>query len=272
MSNKSLHISGLTVSYGRRAIIRDLHVSPIQAGGITALVGPNGAGKSTLLRAIAGLLPASGKVWLNGQNLLGLSRQQRAAYVGFMPQSLPAGVGLSVLETIVTALKVASPTGNEKLLRRRAVAVLERLNAVHLALEPLDRLSGGQRQMAGLAQALAPDPELLLLDEPTSALDLRHQFHIMRTVRELTRSGRSAVIVLHDLALAAEWADTVVVMSGGGLYVEGRPTDAVTPVMLRDVYGVVADVVALPSGSLRIDIRDLTDNGAAARQAAGDAA
>jgi iron complex transport system ATP-binding protein len=78
--------------------------------------------------------------------------------------------------------------------------------------------------------------------------------------------------VLHDLALAAEWADTVVVMSGGGLYVEGRPTDAVTPVMLRDVYGVVADVVALPSGSLRIDIRDLTDNGAAARQAAGDAA
>ena len=268
MSAQTLHISGLTVGYGSRFIIRDLNVSPIAAGGVTALVGPNGAGKSTLLRAIAGLLPATGKVVLNGRDLLAMSRQERAKLVGFMPQSLPAGVGLSVLETIVTALKVASPVANEKLLRRRAVAVLERLNAVHLALNPLERLSGGQRQMAGLAQALAPDPELLLLDEPTSALDLRHQFHIMRTVRELVRAGgRSAVIVLHDLALAAQWADTIVVLRGGGLHVEGPPAVAVTPDMLRDVYGVTAEVIDLGASALHIAIKDLAEADAPVRQA-----
>lgn len=270
MSAQTLHISGLTVGYGSRCIIRDLNVSPIAAGGVTALVGPNGAGKSTLLRAIAGLLPATGKVVLNGRDLLAMSRQERAKLVGFMPQSLPAGVGLSVLETIVTALKVASPIANEKLLRRRAVAVLERLNAVHLALDPLERLSGGQRQMAGLAQALAPDPELLLLDEPTSALDLRHQFHIMRTVRELVRAGgRSAVIVLHDLALAAQWADTIVVLRGGGLHVEGPPAVAVTPDMLRDVYGVTAEVIDLSGGALHIAIKDLAEADTPVRQATG---
>ncbi len=257
MIPSALCIDGVTVRYGSRTVVHDLRLSPLPRGTVTALVGPNAAGKSTLLRAIAGLVPASGTVLLDGRDLLAMPRHLRAERVGFMPQALPAGVSLSVLETVVAATKAVSPAGAERQLRERAVAVLERLDAVGLALEPLERLSGGQRQIAALAQALAPDPALLLLDEPTSALDLRHQFHIMRMARELARGGRIVVIVLHDLGLAAEWADRIVVLDRGRLYSEGQPSVAITPEMLRAVYGVAAEVVTLPRGTVRIEVRDL---------------
>ncbi|MGC4025527.1 MAG: ABC transporter ATP-binding protein [Mesorhizobium sp.] len=257
MTAPAVRIEDLGVSYASKTVIRGLTLPTLPAGTVTALVGPNAAGKSTLLRAVAGLVPAAGKILLDGDDLFSMSRVARARRVGFMPQLLPAAAGLSVLETVLVALKVTSPPMPEKLLRQRAMSVLARLDAIDIALEPLGRLSGGQRQIAALAQALVPDPSLLLLDEPTSALDLRHQFRIMRIVRELTRDGHTAIIVLHDLALAAEWADMVVVMQRGALYAAGSPRQAITNKMLRDVYGVVADVSASSNGSMQIEIRDV---------------
>ena len=249
-------IVDLRVRYGRREIIAGLSLPGVQRGSLTALVGPNAAGKSTLLRALAGLLPASGAIRLGDKDLQKLSLLERAARVAFMPQQVSAGVSLTVLEGAMAALK-ATPSGNvadqsDRAVLSRVLAVLSRFGIAEQALEPLDRLSGGQRQLASLAQAAVREPELLLLDEPTSALDLKHQLRVMRIVREIASSGRIVVAVLHDLALAAQFADRIVVLSHGAICADGSPEAAVTQAMLREVYGVLARVERCSQGRLQI--------------------
>jgi iron complex transport system ATP-binding protein len=120
---------------------------------------------------------------------------------------------------------------NGRTARDLSVAILGRLGIAELALEPLDRLSGGQRQLCGLAQSLVSDPAVLLLDEPTSALDLRHQVTVMRVVRELAAAGKVVICVLHDLSQAARWTDSIIVMSNGALYSQGSPDSTITKVL-----------------------------------------
>lgn len=255
-----LHVSGISAGYRGREVLAGLSLTPLAPGTITAIIGPNGAGKSTLLRAVAGLVPAGGRIGLDGDDLLAMRPSARAARIGFMPQTLPSGVGLSVLETVISALKATDSLEPAAAVERRAVAVLERLGILHLALEPLDRLSGGQRQMASLAQAVAREPQLLLLDEPTSALDLRHQVQVIKAVRRFAAQGRIVVIVLHDLAFAARWSDHVVVLDQGGLDSEGRPAEVVTPQMLQRVYGIHARVERCSAGSIQIMTDDLVEH------------
>ena len=235
----SLMIEGLSAGYARRPVIRDMTLGPIQAGHVTALVGPNAAGKSTLLLALAGLIGATGTVRLGERDLLRLSIGERATVAAFMPQTLPQGVALTVLESVIAAGR-ASPLGDLAIageeLRRRAVATLDRLGVSDLALEFLDRLSGGQRQLVGLA--LVREPQLLLLDEPTSALDLRHQVGVMTLVRALASEGRTVMVVLHDLNLAMRWADRIVVIEQGAVYAVGTAAEALTPDVIAAVYGV----------------------------------
>ena len=253
----ALSIARLSAGYGRQWVIAGLTVPPLPAGTVTVLVGPNGAGKSTLLKALAGLVPARGNAMLDGRDLLALPPAQRAATVGFMPQALPGNTGLGVLDSVITALKVSQPDQPTRQARERAVLILERLGILPLALSALDRLSGGQKQMASLAQAIVSDPSVLLLDEPVSALDLRHQFHVMRTIRALAAEGRVVVVVLHDLALASRWADRVVVLRDGSLFDAGPPADVITPAMLEEVYGVEASVMSGTEGNLHIAISDI---------------
>jgi len=253
----ALSIARLSAGYGKQRVIAGLTVPPLPAGTVTVLVGPNGAGKSTLLKALAGLVPARGNAMLDGRDLLALPPAQRAATVGFMPQALPGNMGLGVLDSVITALKVSQPDLPTRQARERAVRILERLGILPLALSSLDRLSGGQKQMASLAQAIVSDPSVLLLDEPVSALDLRHQFHVMRTIRALAAEGRVVVVVLHDLALASRWADRVVVLRDGSLFDAGAPADVITPAMLEEVYGVDASVMSGAEGNLHIAISDI---------------
>ncbi len=252
--SSALTVNALSAGYGRRPVVSGVTLPPLAAGTVTVLAGPNGAGKSTLLRAIAGFLPASGTLRLDGHDLLAMKPTARARAVGFMPQALPGDIGLTVLDSVITALKVSQPESPVGVVRERAAGTLGRLGMLPLALERLGRLSGGQKQLAGLAQAIAADPRLLLLDEPVSALDLRHQFHVMRTIRALAGEGRIVVAVLHDLEMAARWADTIAVMRDGELFSAGSPRDVVTPAMLRQVYRVEAGVAA--GEVLRIAIHD----------------
>lgn len=252
----TLAIEQVSAGYGRRRVMQDLSLPPIATGTVTALVGPNAAGKSTLLRAIAGLVPATGRIVLDDRDILRLPFSERARHLTFMPQSLPQGVGLTVLESVIGAL-AASPTGEAAShadMRLRAVGALERLDMLETAMESLDTLSGGQRQMAALAQAIVRDPKLLLLDEPTSALDLRHQEEVMRTARALADEGRIVVIVLHDLSLAARFADRVVVLDHGRVRSDGPAAEALTPGILAEVYKVEALVETAGNGRLRIDV------------------
>lgn len=252
----SLDIRALEAGYREKIVLRGLSIPSVQAGQMVALVGPNAAGKSTLLRAIAGLISASGEVRLGEKNLLALSPAARSQLVAFMPQSLPAGRGLTVIETVLSALRAvpasANASGETQNDEERAASALAKAGLLEQALQPLDRLSGGQRQLAGIAQAIVRQPLLMLFDEPTSALDLRHQLEVMNIIRGLARKGRIVVAVIHDLALAARYADRVLLLHEGRVIADGTPEEAISARTLAETYGVDARVERCSQGFLQI--------------------
>jgi iron complex transport system ATP-binding protein len=253
VNQNELTVRSLSTGYPGRPVIRNITLAPIRSGEVTALVGPNAAGKSTLLRALAGLLPARGEAVLGDTDILRLPAKTRANIVGFMPQTAPQAAGLTVLEGMLSALHLTGSPRNGSFLDQ-AIGVLSRIGIADLALEPLHRLSGGQRQLASFAQSIVRQPKLLLLDEPTSALDLRHQFETMSLVREYVCDGRIAIVVLHDLTFAARWADNIVVMANGRPECVGAPSDAITPHMLASVYGVAARVERCALGFPQVNV------------------
>lgn len=251
-------ISHVSAGYPGKPVLFDVSVPAIAPGEVVSLVGPNAAGKSTLMRALAGILPAHGRAVLNGQDVLGLSLARRSSLVTYMPQTLPQGVGLSVLETVLSALDVGELNLSDKVRIERAVSVLERIGVADLAMTRLDELSGGQRQLAALAQALVRTPQVLLLDEPTSALDLHYQLRVLDLVRDIARErSMIALIVLHDLQAAARVSDRVAVLSRGVLAAFGAPDAAITPDVLARVYGVLARVERCAKGRLIIMVDDV---------------
>ncbi|OWY37930.1 iron ABC transporter ATP-binding protein [Xenophilus sp. AP218F] len=229
-----LDIRQLAVSYGKRQVIRALDVSALHAGEVAALLGPNGSGKSTLLRALAGLQPCRGEVLLGGRPM-----SPRRGEVAYLPQTLPPAVHLTVFESLMvagqaTASGLARRHGDEQVFR-----LLQTLGIEQLALRHLDQLSGGQRQLVGIAQALIREPSLLLLDEPLSALDLNYQFHVMDLLRRETRQRQMVtVIVLHDLNAALRHCDRALMLKDGELLANGRPAEVIDDASLSAVYGV----------------------------------
>lgn len=255
----SLHIEELSTGYPGKPVINELSLPPFNTGEVTVLTGPNAAGKSTLLRAMAGLLKARGVIKHGAHDLLGMNARQRAELLSFMPQAVPTDINLSVIEAVISALKAspldATSSGHEWA-QVRAFTVLERIGIPHLALEPLNQLSGGQRQMASLARTVVRDPKILLLDEPTSALDLRHQVKVMKLARSFASDGRVVIIVLHDLNLALRWADRVVVMDKGKIASAGKPTEAITSAIIANVYGVKVRVENCSEGRPHLVVED----------------
>ncbi len=256
-----LSISGLDAGYGGQPIISGFSLPPLTAGEVVSVVGPNGAGKSTLLRSLAGLIPAHGSIRLDEAELTRLSLTDRAKRVTYMPQTLPQGVALTVLETVVASIRATPLRGavyTDAQAAERAYEVLQRINAEALAGQRLDRLSGGQKQLAGLAQALAREPRLLLLDEPTSALDLHYQLRVLDLAREAAAErGMTVMIVLHDLQAAARVSDRIAVMAKGRLVAFGTPDEAITPDILAEVYRVSARVQRCDRGALQVMIDDV---------------
>ncbi|MDO5622753.1 MAG: ABC transporter ATP-binding protein [Paracoccus sp. (in: a-proteobacteria)] len=251
MSGLAIH--DVSVRYGARPVLDHLTLPPLHAGEVTVLAGPNAAGKSTLLRAVAQLTPHKGRITLDGGDLAAMTGPQRAGQVGFMPQTLPSGSSLSVLESVIAALRAGGDGASDGAgSDQTAMDVLDRLDIGALAMRRLDQLSGGQRQMVSLAQAIVRDPRLLLLDEPTSALDLARQMRLLAELRRLASEGRIVVAILHDLALAAQWADRIVMLDRGGLHSDGPPRDVLTPAMLAQVYGVAARVETCSRGRLMV--------------------
>jgi iron complex transport system ATP-binding protein len=253
MTERRLEVTGLSVSLGGSPVVRDVTLPVLQPGQILALVGPNAAGKSTLLRGLGGLVPVSGTAALGGADLIRMRPAIRAARVAYLPQTLPSTVGFTVLEGVICGLEAAGLRGSQS--RNRAVRTLARLDLLTIANMPLDRLSGGQRQLAGLAQALAREPDVLLLDEPTSALDLRRQLQVMTLVQEMARERAIVVIVvLHDLSFACRWADLVCLLEKGRVAAAGRPGEALTTATLRRVYGVETELGSDSRGRLTVSV------------------
>lgn len=233
----ALVLREVTAGYRGRIVIDRLSLAPVAAGSLVALLGPNAAGKSTLLRALAGLGAMTGEIALAGRDVARLPRAERFRLVGYLPQSLPQPTSLLAWEAVSSALRAGAAAGPDA--DARVEAAFGQLGIAGLALRRLDQLSGGQRQMVGLAQLLVRRPRLLLLDEPTSALDLRWQLRVLETVRGVVRqNGAVAMIAAHDVNLALRFCDRIVVLGRGGPIADGPPLDAMTPEVLRRAFGV----------------------------------
>ena len=252
-----LLIRDLHTGYRKKKIIDGLTTPLLPRGKITALLGPNGSGKSTLLRALADLNPAEGSIALNGEDLMTLPAAKRAQKVVYLPQSLPAGVHLHALESVIVARRASgSGDGNTE---KEAYAILEKLGVSHLAMSFLDQLSGGQKQLIGLAQSLIRQPDLLLLDEPLSALDLNYQFHVMDIVARETRLRNIVtVVVIHDINIALRHAEYATMLKNGTLIACGKPDEVVTPTNLATVYGVKGRVEYCSQGLPHVVVDGLT--------------
>ncbi|MBW1604631.1 ABC transporter ATP-binding protein [Streptomyces sp. JJ66] len=240
-----LRAQRLTLGYGERAVVHELDLD-IPDGTVTAVIGPNGCGKSTLLRAFGRLMkPRGGQVLLDGQPVHRLPTRAVAAKVGLLPQSPIAPEGLSVADLVARGRHPHQSwyrrwsAHDEEVVAR----ALRATGTYELAERTLDELSGGQRQRAWIAMALAQDTELLLLDEPTNHLDLAHQIEVLDLVRDLHQdTGRTVVLVLHDLSLAARYADRLVAMKDGRVAASGTPGEVLTEELLREVFGLRARV------------------------------
>lgn len=240
-----LSVQEVTVELGGRTILDRVSLSA-GAGEFVALTGPNGAGKTTLLRTVLGFLRATrGRVELAGAPAGQLRPRARARRVAWVPQSEGPGANLPVETYVLFGRYAHLPAfGSESVRdRRRAAEALAAVDLADRADTPLHALSGGERQRALLARALAQDCPLLLLDEPTAHLDMSHQLDLLGRVRELCHSaGKSAVAALHDLNLAARFADRIAVLSHGRLVADGPPPEVLSEELLLEVWGVDAEL------------------------------
>ncbi|MFC5722222.1 ABC transporter ATP-binding protein [Streptomyces gamaensis] len=240
-----LRAEALTLSYGNRTVVHALDLD-IPDGTFTAIIGPNGCGKSTLLRAFGRLMkPTGGQVLLDGRPVHRIPTREVAERVGLLPQSPAAPEGLSVADLVARG-RHPHQSWYRRWSSDDESAVEEALRATgmyELAERTLDELSGGQRQRAWIAMALAQRTPLLLLDEPTNHLDLSHQIEVLDLVRELhLTTGRTVVVVLHDLSLAARYADRLVAMKDGRVVAQGAPRQVLTEELVREVFGLRARV------------------------------
>lgn len=238
-----LRVTGLCYRYADTPVLRgvDLDVAP---GEIVSLVGPNGAGKSTLLKCVNRILPPSdGQVTLDGRPTKDYRRRDLARAIAYVPQQAGPAMSLPVVDMI--GLGRAPHRGYATSSRDRDVVldVIERLGLQALAFRLFGELSGGERQRVLIARALAQEGRVMLLDEPTTALDLRHQLETMTIVASIARErSMSALIAIHDLALASRFSDRLVMLGDGVVRAQGAWTDVLTPSHLEAVYGVSAVV------------------------------
>lgn len=245
----SFAFESINVRYGHSTVVKNASAS-IPAGQVTALIGPNGAGKSSLLKAIAGLTPSDGSVTLQDDILASKQRHETVAY---MPQDIGASSSLTLIEVVLLGRLGSLGLSVPRTLIAQAEATLDRFGLGPLQSRTLDTVSGGQRQLTYLAQAIFREPQILLLDEPTAALDLRHQLVVLETVRaHAAQHGIAVLVAMHDLSLAAQFSDHFICLADGVIDAHGSAAEVLQAERLARLYGVEADVETTPSGHLRI--------------------
>lgn len=249
MSGGGIVLDAVSVGYDRRPVVADASFEA-RPGEVTCIIGPNGSGKSTLLRAIGGLSrPLAGHVRLDGEDISTVASKALARRLAMLPQTAVAPEGLTVGDLVARGRQPYQPwyrqwSRDDEL---HVQAAMERMDVAVLAGRPLDELSGGQRQRAWIAMCLAQNTPVLVLDEPTTHLDIAHSVQILEIVHALAHeSGRTVLMVLHDLSMAARYSDAVVVVADGRISATGAPGDIVTTELLRDAFGLDARVYPDP--------------------------
>lgn len=249
-----LEANGLTVAYssaGRDIIaLRDVSLS-LRAGEVLGLVGPNGSGKTTFIRAITGVAkPVSGSVLVSGREAASLSHRELALQMAVVPQDPSLPPAFAALECVLMGR-----TPHLRLLQNEGASDLEAARRAMIATDTwqfadrlLGELSGGERQRVIVARALAQETPILLLDEPTTHLDIGHQSSVLRLVRDAAlNDGKAVLAVVHDLTLAAQYCDRLVMLRSGSVVASGTPSEVLEVSLLREVYGAAVDVFPHPA-------------------------
>jgi iron complex transport system ATP-binding protein len=244
-----LQAKHVDIAYGEQIIVKQLHLT-IPTGKITALVGANGSGKSTILKTLARIIkPKDGAVFLDGKSIHSQSTKEVAKQLAILPQNPTAPDGLTVSELV----------GYGRFPHQKGFGSLTREDKriIHWAIEvtgiaefcdrPVEQLSGGQRQRAWIAMALAQQTDFLFLDEPTTFLDMAHQLEVLELLYKLNQEEqRTIVMVVHDLNHAARYAQHMIAIKKGKVVCEGTPDQVMTHEMLREVFGIEADIIPDP--------------------------
>jgi len=246
----TLELDEISVAYGSAKILDKLSVSVIENGNLVGVLGANGVGKSTLLKSIAGQQSHSGTIRFQGEKLDGMGASKRNKAVAYMPQNLPQATSLMAYEAVLSAVKAVDlglVSDDSEIL---VEAVFNILQLSPLAFKPMNAMSGGQRQLVGLAQVIVRKPSLLLLDEPTSALDLNWQIRVLEVLKNLVQNQKSiALVAMHDINLALRHCDWIILLSNGKLLSEGAPEKIMTKELLKEAYGISGRVETCSRGT-----------------------
>ncbi|NLJ55978.1 MAG: ABC transporter ATP-binding protein [Firmicutes bacterium] len=251
-----LKVQGVCFRYGSMEALKDVELEA-KSGEVLAVIGANGSGKSTLIRCINMILkPYRGTVYLNGRKICSFSPKERAGMMGYVPQGVRDVFSYNVMEMVMMGRKPYINYGVGKKDLKIVSAVLSRLGLMQFMERYLYELSGGERQKVLIARALAQEPAVLCLDEPTSNLDVRHQLEVMELVRDIAKQQKKCVlIVIHDLNLAARFADQILMLKEGRVYAAGLPGDVLTPENIKAVYGVDSMIVHTELGPYVLTIK-----------------
>ena len=234
-----IEIRNLSAGYGAKTVLCNVSAK-FEAGKLTSIVGVNGCGKSTLLKAILGILPPSdGEILIDGTPLAKMSRNEIAKRVAYLSQGMAVPdmtVGQLVLHGRFPYLSY--PRHYKAADREIAREAMEAVGIAELAEAPLSSLSGGMRQNAYIAMALAQDTDHILLDEPTTYLDIRHQLELMNLLKKLAEKGKSIVTVMHDLPLAFDFSDEIAVLDKGQIIAQSPPAELCGNPVLPEIFGI----------------------------------
>lgn len=249
-------IDGVSLSYNGSRVLNNIFME-VDKGRVTTLVGPNGCGKTTLLKIINGILPASrGKVYIESMDLRSVKERDLAKLMGYVPQAQRTSFPFTVLDVVLTGrvphLSTLSQPGKRDI--DKAYSALETVGAARIAARAYTQVSGGERQLAMIARALAQEPSYLLLDEPTSYLDFRNQIRILKIIRSLASERRMTVIMtLHDPNHALMFSDKIVLLRKlegnlndlSNVVAAGDPGDVMTPEHIRSAYGIDVEIIEI---------------------------
>tara|TARA_B100000686_G_scaffold205225_1_gene212039 strand:+ start:915 stop:1715 length:801 start_codon:yes stop_codon:yes gene_type:complete len=249
--NEGIYINDLEFSYSDLNVINGI-TTEIQSGEIISIVGPNGAGKTTLIKIIDGLIkPSRGGVWIHNREIHKLSSRNRSRLISYVPQNPRLPGNMKLIDFVLLGrnphLSLAQ-WENEKDIRT-AIAAMELTEVSHLGDRNLEEMSGGELQMGMLSLALTQESPIMLLDEPTSNLDLSHQAKIMSLIKKThqTKNGVT-ILAIHDLTLAAQYTNRVILLSEGRIYADGTPSEVLTVENLSATYGANVVIIPHPSG------------------------